>query len=113
MNERLELALLARLREVVRNESASEGELRVLGEEAGSRVRALQREVEASERRLQRLDSDPESSIAEIATELRRLDELRAERTQLTALAAQLEERSRALRTEWLTRQAQGPVKGP
>ena len=38
MNERLELALLARLRTVVRNESASEGELRELGEEAPSCV---------------------------------------------------------------------------
>ena len=113
MNERLELALLARLRAVVRNESATEGELRVLGEEAGARVRALQREVEASERRLQRLDTAPERSLAEIAPALRRLDELRAERTQLTALAAQLDDRSRALRTEWLTRQAQGQVKGP
>jgi chromosome segregation ATPase len=113
VNERLELALLARLRAVVRNESASEGELRVLGDEADARVRGLQREIEASERRLQRLDADPASSIAEIATELRRLDELRAERTQLTALAAQLDERSRSLRTEWLSRQTQGPVKRP
>ena len=110
MNERLELALLGRLREVLRNESASERELRTLGQEAEARARSVQREIEASERRLQRLDADPESSLAAIATELRRLEELRAERTQLGTLAAQLDERSRALRTGWLTRQAQGPA---
>jgi hypothetical protein len=103
--------LLDRLREVLRNESASEGELRTLGEQADGWARVLQGQIHASEQRLQRLNGDPASPLAEIAGELRLLDGLRAETVELSSLAGELERRSRELRTEWLVRQASPPAR--
>jgi hypothetical protein len=96
---------------VLRNESASEGELRTLGEQADGWARVLQGQIHASEQRLQRLNGDPASPLAEIAGELRLLDALRAETVELSSLTGELERRSRELRTEWLVRQASPPAR--
>src|SRR4029450_3550606 len=59
LTEPLESALLDRLREVLRNESATEGELRTLGEQADGWARVLHAQIHAGEQRLQRLTGDP------------------------------------------------------
>jgi hypothetical protein len=109
LTEPLEHALASRLREVLRRDSASERELRLLGEQADGWARALQGQIHASEQRLQRLNADPASPLAEIAGELRLLDSLRAETVELDSLASQLDQRAHALRAEWLARQAAAP----
>src|SRR5262245_19390886 len=112
LSESLESALLDRLREVLRNDSATEGELRTLGEQANAWARVLLGQIHGSERRLQRLNGDPASPLADIAAELRLLDALRAETIKLSSLTGELERRSRELRAEWLVRQTSDPVRG-
>jgi hypothetical protein len=97
---------------VLRNESATEGELRTLGEQADGWARVLHGQIHASEQRLQRLNADSASSLTEIAAELRLLDALRAQTVELSSLTGELDRRSRELRTEWLVRQASGPGSG-
>jgi hypothetical protein len=109
MTEPLEHALTARLREVLRSESATERELRLLGEQADGWARSLQGQIHASEQRLQRLNADPASPLSEIAAELRLLDSLRTETAELGSLTGQLDRRAHALRAEWLARQAATP----
>ena len=107
--ESLEFALISRLRDVLRDESATEGELRTLGEQADGWARVLQGQTHAGEQRLQRLNADPTSPLAEIAAELRLLDSLRAETVELGSLVTELDRRSHELRAEWLSRQAASP----
>jgi hypothetical protein len=108
VNRPLESELVARLREIVRSEAPSELELRTLGEQAEGWARVLEGQIHGSERRLQELNADPTSALSDIAAELRHLDALRAETSALSSAVAQLDERSRALRTEWLSRQSGG-----
>ena len=93
----IELALTARLREVLGERPATESELRSLAEEA---------EISASERRVAELSADPAGSLAPIASELQRIESLRPELVEVTSLHEELEQRARAMRTEWLLRQA-------
>jgi hypothetical protein len=111
LTEPLESALLDRLREVLRNESATEGELRTLGEQADGWARVLRAQIHAGEQRLQRLNGDPASPLADIAAELRLLDALRAETIELSSLTGELDRRSRELRAEWLVRQTSAPAR--
>jgi hypothetical protein len=96
---------------VLRHESATEGELRTLGEQADGWARVLRAQIRAGEQRLQRLNGDPASPLADIAAELRLLDALRAETIELSSLTGELERRSRELRTEWLVRQSSPPAR--
>jgi hypothetical protein len=105
VTEPLEFTLIARLRQVLADQPAGEGELRELGEQAEGWGRALQGQIYASERRLGSLDADPASPLAEIAGELRHVDALRAEMVELSSLKDELDRRARELRAEWLTRQ--------
>jgi chromosome segregation ATPase len=102
----LELALTARLREVLSDRPATESELRSLAEEADGWKRAVQAQIRASERRVEELSADPAGSLAPIAAELRRIENLRPELVEVTSLHEELEQRARAMRTEWLLRQA-------
>jgi predicted RNase H-like nuclease (RuvC/YqgF family) len=102
----MELALTARLREVLANQPATESELRTLAEEADAWKRALHAQIHASERRVQELSADPAGSLAPIAAELRRIESLRPELVEVTSLMDELENRARAMRTQWLLRQA-------
>jgi chromosome segregation ATPase len=106
VTESLEFALVSRLRETLRDHAATEGELRTLREQADGWATALQGQIHAGERRLRRLTDDPGSTLSDIASELRHVDTLRAEMTELSSLLAELEQRTRELRTEWLLRQA-------
>ena len=102
----MELTLTVRLREVLADRPATESELRTLAEEADAWRRALQAQIRASERRVEELSSDPAASLAPIASELQRIESLRPELIEVTSLHEELEQRARAMRTEWLLRQA-------
>jgi chromosome segregation ATPase len=106
MAEQLDFALIKRLREVLERRRATESELRSLAEQAEAWERALNGQLQASERRLQRLNANPASSLAQIASELRRVEKLRPQLNEVRSLLADLEDRARQLRTEWLLSQA-------
>ena len=100
-------ALTARIREVLSDRPATEAELRSLSEDADAWVRALQAQIQSSEVRVSELSADPTAALAPIAAELRRMESLRPELLEVTSLHEELETRARAMRTEWLLRQAE------
>ena len=57
--DKLELALVTRLRQIVAGEVATEAELRELDDEAGGWVRATEAQLRAAEDRLTELNADP------------------------------------------------------
>ena len=106
MSQPLDFALIRRLREVLDNQPATESELRSLSEQAEAWARTVNGQIESSERRIRRLNQNPASSLAQIALELRRVDELRPQLNEVRTLIAELEQRARQVRTEWLLLQA-------
>jgi phage shock protein A len=106
MPDQLDFALIKRLREVLDRRPATETELRTLKELAVGWQRAVCGQLESSERRLLRLTANPASSLAQIASELRRVVKLRPQLDEVRGLLADLENRARELRTEWLLSQA-------
>lgn len=104
--EKLDLALVTRLREVVAGDVATEAELRALDDEAGGWLRATDAQLRAAEERLTQLNSDPATPLAEIAGEVRRVDALSRERDEARLLTKGLERRTRELRTAWLKHHA-------
>jgi chromosome segregation ATPase len=102
-------ALVERLREVLASERVTETELRELIDQAGGLVRALAAQVTGSERRLSDLAVDANAALAEMASELHRIEVLRPQLDEARSLASDLEERARVLRTSWLVRQASAP----
>jgi hypothetical protein len=110
----LDLALVARLRQVVAGEAATESELRALADAAGGWLRVTEGRLYAAEERLGRLNADPASPLAEIAAEVRRVDALFRERNDARELLAGLEQRTRELRTAWLKHETEaGSPFGP
>ncbi len=106
MPEPLDFALIRRLREVRDHRPATESELRTLTEQADAWARTVSGQIQASERRIRRLNANPASSLAQIASELRRVEKLRPQLNEVRSLLADLENRARELRTEWLLSQA-------
>ena len=104
--EKLDLALVARLREVVGGQVATESELRALADQADGWARATDAQLHAAEARLAALNADPASPLAEIATEVRRVEALSHELQEARRLIGGLEERTRELRTAWLKHHA-------
>jgi predicted RNase H-like nuclease (RuvC/YqgF family) len=104
--EKLDLALVTRLREIVAGRAATEAELRALDEEAGGWVRATEAQLHSSEQRLTELNADPASPLAEIAEEVRRAEALSRELQEARSLIEGLERRTRELRTAWLKHHA-------
>src|SRR6188472_4019867 len=102
----LDFALIKRLREVLDDRPATESELRTLREQAEAWARAVSSQIESSERRIRRLNQNPASSLAQIASELRRVEQLRPQLHEVRQLLAKLEQRARQVRTEWLLSQA-------
>jgi hypothetical protein len=100
--DKLDLALTKRLREVVRGEPVTESELRILADQAGGWERAVAAQLHAAEGRLARLNADPRSPLAEMASEIRRVETLKHELEEARSLLAGLEQRTRELRTAWL-----------
>src|SRR6185312_9018697 len=105
-----DLVLLRRLREVLGHQPVTETELRGLIEQADGLVRTLGAHMAGSERRLNELTGDPDSSLKEIASELHRVDSLRPRLEEARSLLAALETRAREVRTSWLLRQAEDPL---
>ena len=106
MPEPLDFALIRRLREVLNRRPATESELRTLTEQADAWARTISAQLEASERRLARLNANPASSLSQIASELRRVEKLRPQLSEVRTLLGDLEQRAREVRTEWLLSQA-------
>lgn len=106
MAQPLDFALIKRLREVLDDRPATEAELRSLSEQADAWARTVNGQIESSERRILRLNQNPNSSLAQIAAELRRVEQLRPQLHEVRRLQADLEERARQVRTEWLLSQA-------
>src|SRR3954449_6726453 len=102
MPEPLDFALITRLREVLDDRPATESELRTLKEQAEAWARTVSGQIESSERRIRRLNQSPASSLAQIASELRRVEQLRPQLNEVRDLLAELEERARQVRTAWL-----------
>ena len=105
MPEQLDFALIKRLREAL-SLPATETDLRTSKEQAEAWERTVTGQLEGSERRLRRLNANPASSLAQIASELRRVEKLRPQLDEVRSLLADLEDRARELRTEWLLSQA-------
>ena len=106
MAQPLDFALIKRLREVLGDRPATESELRTLSEQADAWARTVNGQIESSERRIRRLNQNPASSLAQIASELRRVEQLRPQLHEVRQLQADLEARARQVRTEWLLSQA-------
>jgi len=106
MYEPLDFALIKRLREVLDSRPATETELRTLTEQAEAWALTVSGQLESSERRIRRLNQNPASSLAQIAAELRRVEQLRPQLNEVRTLLAELEQRARQVRTEWLLSQA-------
>ena len=104
--EKLDLALVTRLRQVVAGEVATESELRALADDAAGWVRATEAQLHAAERRLTELNADPASPLAGIAAEVRRVEALSRELQEARRLIDGLEQRTRELRTAWLKHHA-------
>jgi hypothetical protein len=102
VGETLDSALKARLRAVLNSRPVTEAELRKLEEEGTACALILGALLERSERRLASLSSDPASSLAEIAAEVRTAHELRPDLAELQALLARLGELAREFRASWL-----------
>ena len=100
--DKLDLALVKRLRAVVGGAPAIESELRTLADQAGGWARATEAQLRAAERRLGKLNADPTSELGEMATEIRRVETLSGELDEARSLLAGLERRTRELRTAWL-----------
>ncbi len=104
--QKLDLALVTRLRQIVAGEVATEAELRALDDEAGGWLRATEAHLHAAEDRLTRLNADRAAPLADIAAEVRRVDSLARERDEARRLIEGLERRTRELRTAWLKHHA-------
>ena len=98
--------LVERLRQILGEQPRTEAELRSLSTRAHELTGSLASDLAASEARLGKLSAEPRSSIAEAASLLRRVDELRAELDRVRSLLENLDERARTLRTAWLLNQA-------
>ena len=84
--EPLDFALIKRLREVLDDRPATESELRTLKEQSEAWARTVGGQIESSERRIRRLDQSPSSSLAQIASELRRVEQLRPQLNEVRAI---------------------------
>jgi hypothetical protein len=104
--ETLDARLLSQVRELLAETPATEAQLRTLIDKTGGWERALRAQLDGSERRLEGLLADHESSITELASELRRVGRLRPALDDAARRRQELEEEARCLRTQWLAQQA-------
>jgi chromosome segregation ATPase len=99
----LDTELRQRLRDVLADppRPVTEAELRRLLEEGQACTRILGAELERLERRLAQLDSDPDSSLGEIAGAFRRVHDFRVHVDALDELMSALARRAQEVRTTW------------
>lgn len=103
MTETLDAALKQRLRAVLDDRPVTETELRNLIEEGMSCALILEGRLRRIEQRLAELSSDPSSSLADFATEMRAANEVRPDLDELRALLAELSALARRFRASWLS----------
>jgi hypothetical protein len=101
VTEALDAALKARVRAVL-DQPVTEAVLRKLAEEGAACALILDARLVESERRLTELSTDPTSSLAEIAEQMRTINELRPDLDELHALLHDLDVHARELRASWL-----------
>ena len=99
----LDVDLREQLRDVLHEprRPVTEAELRKLTEEGRACRLILGAELERLEGRLAKLDSDPDSSLGEIADAFRRVHEFREHVEELDRLLSALEDRAREVRMGW------------
>jgi hypothetical protein len=97
----LELALRRRLAEVVAGAASTEAELRLLAEQGKALVHRREAAAEVAEARLDTLAFEPSAGVSELASELRRVEDLRGEVKRLRPVLSALEQRARELRGGW------------
>ena len=99
----LDTDLRERLRAVLEEprRPVTEAELRKLSDEGRACRLLLGAELERLERHLGKLDSDPATSLGEIAEAFRRVHDFREHVEQLDGLMSALEDRAREVRTSW------------
>jgi phage-related minor tail protein len=105
LTDSLDIALLDRLREMLASPRATEAELRTMAEQSDAWAQALRVQIENGEQRLGELDADPDSLLAKMADELRRVEALRNELAELDRFRRDLDRRAHDLRAVWLGRQ--------
>ena len=86
MSEPLDFALIKRLREVRDRRPATETELRTLKEQAEGWQRASQRAAAGERAAVAPSQCDPASSLAQIASELRRVERLQPQLDEVRSL---------------------------
>ena len=99
----LDSALKARLREVLDRQQVTEAELRKLFEEGRACALILGGELEKAELRLTELAADPAAPLAEMASSLRTVNELRPDLEELHELLEELSVQARRFRASWLS----------
>jgi hypothetical protein len=99
----LDAVLRGRLREVLREPPPplTEAELRSLLEEGRACMLILGGELHRLERRLAKLDADPEASFGALTDAFRRVKEFRAHVEELGALLTALKARAHEVRSSW------------
>jgi chromosome segregation ATPase len=104
MNEELDAVLKQRVRAVLAGRPCTEAELRQLFEQGQACARILEGQLQHAEQDIDALDADPDSSIAELASLVRRASVLRPQLAELESLLADLERQARNVRAAWVTR---------
>ena len=102
MSQPLDAALKERLRIVLDGAPVTEAELRRLFEEGQACALIMGGQLEHREQRLTELSADPTSPIAELASTVREVNELRPELDELQSLLGELGARAREYRASWL-----------
>ena len=102
MSQPLDAVLKERLRDVLGRSSVTEPVLRRLSEEGAACALILEGRLARSEQRLGELSADPESSLAEIAAQMRAISELRPDLEELHTLLDGLAVHAHELRASWL-----------
>jgi predicted phage gp36 major capsid-like protein len=102
MIEDLDVVLKQRVRAVLAGQPCTEAELRQLFEEGRACARILDAQLTHTERELDVLDAEPDSSIAELAAHVRRANTLRPQLAELESLLEDLEAQARNVRASWV-----------
>jgi chromosome segregation ATPase len=98
----LDAALKERLREVLERRPVTEAELRKLLEEGRACALLVRGRLERGEQRLSDLVADPESALADLASALRTVNDLRPRLSELESILAELQERAPEFRRSWV-----------
>jgi hypothetical protein len=108
MSSALDVTLKDRLRAALEREPATEAELRKLIDEGRASALLVRARLESVEGKLASLAGDPESSLADLATTLREVQELRPALDELQGMLGQLHARAPELRRSWLAARPAG-----